>query len=231
MMSLHPYDRAYRIRCKWLWQWILVSGLWLFAACGSDSSHYPSVKEEFFSGYANADSLLQYIITDDGQQRIVTDSKDIDPVAPDSLVRLMGYYEELTSGQVKVHSFLSAIAPQPVPAEQYADSVATAPVSVQSLWLGYQHLNMLLNIKSGGKKHKISFLEESYTSPDANGVAHAAFSIHHKPDDNAQVYQIRGYASLPLASYLTPDVHQLNFSISYLSYEGDTRTYQFEYKP
>ena len=230
-MYSFPYDKACRVGCKCLWQCVLVSGLWMLTACSSDGHHYPSVKEEFFSGYANADSLLQYIITDDGHQRIVTDSNEIDPVPPDSLIRLMGYYEELPSGQVKIHSFVSAIAPQPVPAVQYADSVPTAPVTVQSLWLGYRYLNMLLYVKTGGKKHKIIFLEDNYTAPDADGVAHVSLSIYHKTEDDAQPYQIRGYASLPLASYLKPDVQQLNLSISFLNYDGDIRTYQFEYKP
>ena len=230
-MDLHPYNKARRVSCKLLRQCVLLFGLWMLTACSSDGHHYPSVKEEFFSGYANADSLLRYIITDDGQQHIVTDSNDIDPVIPDSLIRLMGYYEELPSGQVKIHSFVSAIAPQPVPAVQYADSVSTAPIAVQSLWLGYQYLNMLLHVKTGGKKHKIVFLEDSYIAPDADGVAHVSCRIYHKAEDDAQAYQIRGYASLPLASYLKPDVHQLNLSISFLNYDGEIRTYQFEYKP
>lgn len=210
--------------------WLPLLMVILLISCGGkDSYHYPSVKEEFFSAYANADSLLQYIITDDGVTRQVVEPRGLNAVAPDSLVRLMGYYEEQTDGKVKVHSFLNAISPLPVPAEQYADSVATAPVVIQSSWLGYQHVNMLVNVKAGGKTHKIVFLEESSEGPDADGVATAVVSIHHNDAEDARVYDTRGYASLPLTPYLTPQVRKLNLVIRYLTYEEVFREIPFVY--
>ena len=141
----------------------------------------------------------------------------------------MGYYEEQTDGKVKVHSFLNAISPLPVPAEQYADSVATAPVVMQSSWLGYKHVNMLVNVKAGGKAHKIAFLEELSEGPDATGVATAVVSIHHNDAEDARIYDTRGYASLPLMPYLSPQVHKLNVVIRYLTYENDIREILFVY--
>lgn len=217
-------------KSKWFMSLLLVT--YLFASCGKDDYHYPSVKEEFFSGCANADSVLTYIITDDGTKRTVTEwGEQLAKLKPDTLYRLMGYYEELTTDHVKVHSFVKAISPMPVPAVQYADSVPTAPIILHSAWLGHQHLNILLAVKAGGKNHRIVFLEESLTPADASGTAHVVFSIHHNDLDDAQVYETRGYASLPLSSYLTPTVQQLDIQLNYLDYEGQVRDYLFEYKP
>ena len=213
---------------KWL---ALIVTIVLLSCCKNDTYHYPSVKEEFFTAYAGPDSLIQYIITDDGVLHYVSDSENIDAILPDSLMRLMGYYEELPKGEVKVHSFLKATAPLAVPVEQYADSLPTAPVSLQSAWLGYRYLNMLVNFKSGGKPHKILFLEESRTAIDSAGVANAVVNIYHKDNNDAQIYEVRGYASLPLSPYLSPGVRQLDLQLNYLSYEGDTCVLNFAYKP
>lgn len=213
---------------KWL---ALIGTILLLSCCKDNTYHYPSVKEEFFTAYAGPDSLMQYIITDDGALHNVAESGELDALVPDSLIRLMGYYEELPKGEVKVYSFIKASAPFAVPVEQYTDSLPTAPVSLLSVWLGYRYLNMLVNIKSGGKTHKILFLEEKYTTPDSSGVAKAVVNIYHKDNNDAQVYEVRGYASLPLSPYLTPETRQLDLQLNYLSYEGDTCTLNFEYKP
>jgi len=206
--------------------------LTMLASCSKDTYHYPSVKEEFFSGSANSDGLLGYIITDDGRRRVVTEwGQHLTRLKSDTLFRLMGYYEELSSDNVKVYSFVNAISSRPVPAEQYADSVPTAPVIMHSAWLGNQYINMLVGIKEGGKRHRIVFLEEDVTPADASGIARATFSIHHNDDHDALVYESRAYASLPLATYINPSVHQLNIQLNYLDYEGNLQNYSFEYKP
>jgi len=204
----------------------------LLASCGKDTYHYPSVKEEFFSGFANADSLLNYIITDDGARRVVTQWGDhLTKLKPDTLFRLMGYYEELSSDNVKVHSFVKAISHKPVPASQYTDSVTTAPIIMQSAWLGNQHVNMVLLVKGGGKMHRIAFLEETVTPVDASGIAHVVFSIHHNDNHDAQVYETRAYASLPLSQYLNSSVQELDIQLNYLDYEGNFRSQTYVYKP
>ncbi|MCR4765453.1 MAG: hypothetical protein K5856_04690 [Bacteroidaceae bacterium] len=204
----------------------------LLSSCGEDTYHYPSVKEEFFSGVANADGLLEYIITDNGTRRVVTEwGEHLTRLQSDTLFRLMGYYEELSADNVKVHSFVNAISPLPVPAIYYADSVATAPVIIQSAWLGNQYINMLLVVKAGGMKHRIVFLEENITGPDDTGTLQAVFSIHHNDGKDAQVYETRGYASLPLYPYLSPAVRQIDIKLNYLDYEGRERDYSFVYKP
>lgn len=212
-------------------KWLALIVTLLLVSCTKDTYHYPDVKEEFFSGLANADSLLVEIITDDGVTRQVTDSEKAGHIAPDSLVRLIGYYEDLSDGHVKVHSISPVISPLPVPAVQYADSVPTAPVSLQSSWLGYQHLNMVLNVMGGGRIHKIVFLEIDQTPPDADGVAHAAISIHHDDKYDAAVYQSRAYASLPLYPYLSSSVRQLDIKLCYLDYDGSEKSVSFAYKP
>lgn len=215
-------------------QWIMALTLVLplLASCSKDSYHYPSVKEEFFSGSAKSDSLLEYIITDDGVRRIVTERGDqLARLKPDTLYRLMGYYEELSADNVKVYSFVNTISHHPVPAVVYADSVASAPIILHSAWLGNQYINMVLSVKEGGKKHRIVFLEEDVTPVDASGVVRATFSIYHNDGGDAEVYQTRGYASLPLERYLKPSVSQLDITLKYVDYEGIAHDYSFEYKP
>ena len=215
-------------------QWIMALTLVLplLASCSKDSYHYPSVKEEFFSGFAKSDSLLEYIITDDGVRRIVTERGDqLARLKPDTLYRLMGYYEELSTDNVKVYSFVNTISHHPLPAVVYADSVASAPIILHSAWLGNQYINMVLSVKEGGKKHRIVFLEEDVTPVDASGGVRATFSIYHNDGGDAEVYQTRGYASLPLERYLKPSVSQLDITLKYVDYEGIAHDYSFEYKP
>ena len=214
------------------WSMALLLGVSLLASCSKDTYHYPSVKEEFFSGSAKSDSLLEYIITDDGTRHVVTEWGDqIARLKPDTLYRLMGYYEELSTDNVKVYSFVKAISPNPVPADQYADSVATAPIILHSAWMGNQYINIVFSVKEGGKKHRIVFLEEGVTPADASGVAHAAFSIYHNDGGDTEIYQTRAYASLPLLPYVQPSVSQLDITLHYLDYEGIVREYSFVYKP
>ena len=217
------------------YQWTMLC-LWLvalLASCGKEPYHYPSVKEEFFSASAKADSLPAYIITDDGERREVVEWGDnLSRLKPDTLYRLMGYYEDLASDKVKVYSFVKAISPNPVPAQQYADSVSTAPIILHSAWLGGQYVNIVLSVKEGGKKrHHIVFLEEDVTPADASGVVHATFSIHHNDGGDDEVYQTRAYASLPLSPYLQPSVSQLDITLSCLAYDGRVLDYSFVYKP
>jgi len=215
---------------KFQWTMVILLLLSLLVSCNKDSYHYPSVKEEFFSGSANADGKLEYIITDDATRRVVTEWGDqLDKLKPDTLFRLMGYYEVLSAEKVKVHSFVNAISPKPVPATQYADSVPTAPIIMHSAWLGNQYINMVLAVKGGGKKHRIVFLEEAVTPVDADGIVHAVFGIHHNDVGDARIYEVRGYASLPLFPYLKPSVRQLDIALKYMDYEGNVRDYSFVY--
>ena len=217
-------------KLQWLMAFLLVT--YLLASCNKDTYHYPSVKEEFFSGYAKSDGSLEYIITDDGRRCVVTEwGEQLTQLKSDTLYRLMGYYEELSPDNVKVHSFVKAISPIPVPAIQYIDSVATAPIILHSAWMGNQYINIVMSVKGGGKEHRIVFLEESVTPVDDSGIVHAVFSIHHNDGGDAQVYEIRGYASLPLSPYLKSSVQQLDIQLNYLDYEGNVRNYSFTYKP
>ncbi len=200
-------------------------------SCSKDTYHYPDVKEEFFTAKTGTDSLINTIITDDGISRQVVESEDIDRLTPDSIIRLLGYYEEHSNNTVKLHSFIPVTAPLPVPCEEYADSVPTAPVSIQSAWMGYEHINMLLNIQSAGKPHRISFLIDQYQAPDSLGVSSATFSIHHNDGGDAQIYQSRAYASLPLYPYLSSSVRQLDVKVNYLGYDGQIQELSFAYKP
>lgn len=212
-------------------KWLALIATIVLVSCTKDSYHYPNVKEEFFTAYANADSILTTIITDDGRKRQVIDSDNAGRIAPDSLVRLLGYYEELSDNTAKVHSFLLATAPLPVPYTEYADSVATAPLSLQSAWMGHQYINMLFNIQSAGRPHRIAFLLNQHQAPDSDGLASASFSIHHDDSGDARIYESRAYTSLPLYPYLSSSVRQLDVKISYLDYGGQTQELSFVYKP
>ena len=201
------------------------------SSCSKDKYHYPDVKEEFFTAKTGADSLINTIITDDGVSRQVVESENIDRLTPDSIMRLLGYYEEHGNNAVKLHSFIPVTSPLAVPYEQYNDSVPTAPVSIQSAWLGHEYLNMLINVQSAGKPHRISFLIQQYQAPDSLGASSATFSIHHNDGGDAQIYQSRAYASLPLYPYLSSSVRQLDVKVNYLDYDGQMQELSFAYKP
>ena len=128
-----------------------------------------------------------------------------------------------------LYSASNAIAPVPITADKFADGVKTNPVDVQSIWLGWNYLNMVLEVKAQDKPHKFHFVEDSYAVE--GNRATVSLTLYHDDGDDVQAYTQRAYCSIPLQQYVTRGIETVRLSIDIHTYAGKINTYQFDYTP
>lgn len=207
--------------------------LGLLSGCQEDEYHYPSVKLEFLTVGADSQGKLSYLITDTGKEYPLANSISNDYFKPDTLIRIIGNYEltanDGNSESALLYSASNAIAPAPITADKFADGVKTDPVDVQSIWLGWNYLNMVLEVKAQDKPHKFHFVEESY-AVEGNRAA-VSLTLYHDDGNDLQAYTQRAYCSIPLQQYATRGIETVRLSIDIHTYAGKVNTYQFDYTP
>lgn len=203
------------------------------AGCGDEEYHYPSVKLEYLTAYSNADGVIEQVRTDDGEMHRVLQTTTATAVTPDSVLRIVTNYEPLTAADgtagVKLYAWANAISPFPQTADEFEKGVEREPAEVASIWMGYEYLNLLLEVKQQGK-HVIRFVEEGVTT-DAEGHTTVAISLYHAVSSEVQDYTKRAYLSVPLSPYLTPQVQKLTVSFSLVNNAGEEQCYELDYYP
>lgn len=219
----------------------------LLAACGGDDYHYPSVRMEFLTATAGADGALQLVLADDGAVCPVWEDRSHTRLEAGEKVRIVSNYETVfnAAGEagVRLYAVMKAIAPQPKPAAEFEEGIHTAPASVQSIWMGYDYLNILLSVSQPGK-HQLHFIEEEVGELQPDGTLAVKLMLYHAVQEEATDYEKRAYLSVPLRQYVTEGVRRVNVQFSLHSdqafdepYEkpdsqvGGVMTYNFEYIP
>lgn len=221
-------------RVKALWALPVVVCLFgLLAACGGDDDYeYPSVKLEFLTAYSDASGVLTTVCTDAGERLPVLERTSQTTITPDSLVRIVTNYEPMTAADgtsgVKLYGWAAAVASLPLPTEDFKEGVKREPASVLSSWLGYEYLNILLEVKQQGT-HTLGFVEEFVTR--SAGEVEVSVSLYHDVSSTVQDYTKRAYLSVPLWCYLTDTVEVLTIHFSLVDNAGETQTYTYEYIP
>ena len=198
------------------------------AACGKDEYHYPSVKLAYLTGYSDSQGALQHVQTDDGSLLTVAQDATGLAIRPDSLIRMVANYETTEQGTT-VYGALAAIAPVPQPAEQFTDGIQTDPAEVLSIWLGWNYLNIILNVKAQNKQHSLHFIEDKVEETD--GQTDVYLRLFHDDGDDLQAYTKRAYLSVPLLTYARADGRPTTIHFSLLTYDGTTQAYEFNYTP
>ena len=217
------------------------------AACGGDDYYYPSVKLEFLTAHTGADGFFDTVLTDEGRQLQVVYDASQSNYRADTLVRIVSNYERQLSSTAsegaKLYACVEAISPLPQPVHAFDKGVKTESASVQSIWMGYDYLNMLLMVNQQGR-HEFRFVEESVTRPDAEGCVVVNLRLHHAVETEVEDYEKRAYVSIPLRHYVTEGVSKVtvNFTLyteagsnePYVkpdSEVGANKTYSFDYVP
>lgn len=203
---------------------LLVSAL--AVSCSDDSYHYPSVKKEFYTLHTGHTGSPETIETDDGHTHAVVENKSGFTSSPDTALRVVGYYEQV-SGGVRIYSSSTTVSYKPVSASAYADSASTAPVSLQSMWSGLKYLNIVLEVKNAGGRHRLLLLEDSvHRSADGGNVY---LSVYHNAYGDPEAYTSRACMSLSMEDYLRSVGTPLDVNVSFLNYGGtrETRSVSF----
>lgn len=200
----------------------------VLAACGEDEYHYPSVKLEYLTGYSDSNAALQSIQTDKGEVLPVWRDGTGLTLTPDSLIRMVTNYEVTEEGAT-VYSAVAAIAPVPLTAEHFTDGVKTDAADVQSMWMGWDYLNIVLNIRRQNGQHAFHFIEDSVK--EAGNRTDVYLRLYHDAGDDVQAYTSRAYLSVPLKQYARTDGGTTGIHFSLQTYAGTTETYDFDYTP
>ena len=181
----------------------------LLAACGEDEYHYPSVRLEYLTGYSDSNAALQSIRTDEGELLPVWRDGTGLSLTPDSLIRMVTNYEVTEEGAT-LYAAVAAVSPVPLAEDKFTDGVKTDAADVLSIWMGWDYLNIVLNIKRQDGTHLFHFIEDNVEVP---------------------AYTSRAYLSVPLQQYARPDGGPTGIHFSLQTYAGTTETYDFDYIP
>lgn len=208
----------------------------MISSCSGDDYTYPSVKREFLTASLGQSGTPSTILTDDGDlYDVLTDGSGITST-PDSTIRVVGYYEELTDGDsqdvtgVHLYACTKAIASLPKLAEDFEEGVSTKPAAIRSIWMGLDYLNMVLTVQQTGT-HTVAFIEEGFTTDDANGTATLDILLHHAVESDVVDYTKTAYLSVPLASYASDSIAQITVNFSLYTSDDERSTYTFTYLP
>lgn len=216
---------------RWLF---LLWAVCLLAACGDDEYHYPSVKLEFLTATTGADGTLQSVTTDAGTvYPVLVDGTGL-KADGETTLRILSNYETLEAADgttgVRLYASSQVVAPLPRPASEFEEGIKHDPAEVQSIWMGYGYLNIILQVKAQNGKHTFHFIEESVSEPD-NGCRDVCLTLYHDAAGDLEAYTRRAYLSVPLRHYATEGVRQVNVHFSLHTTTGEVKTYDQVYVP
>ena len=128
----------------------------LLASCGDDDYRYPSVKQDFLTAFSGTDGRLESVLTDEGERLRIVEGASGLRVSADTAVRIVANYETLAIGDgdvagAKLYALLQTVSPVPLVAAEFEEGVKTEPSEIQSIWRGYDYLNIIVKVKQQGK--------------------------------------------------------------------------------
>lgn len=207
---------------------LVVVLLCLFVSCGDDDYHYPSVKQDFLTAFSGSDGRLESVLTDEGETfQIVEDASGL-RVNADTAIRIVANYETLvTDNDViggKLYALLQTVSPVPLAAAEFEGGVKTEPSEIQSIWLGYGYLNIVLKVKQQGK-HLFHFVEDEVAVDRDNGRVTVQLTLYHDISSIVQDYSKRAYLSVPLKQYMTDGIKDMSVYFRIYTYSDRFKTY------
>lgn len=220
---------------KYCYLWLLPLLLCLLASCGDDDDYYyPSVKLEFLTATSGADGYLQSVVTDEGKTYQVLEDVTNTHLEANASVRIISNYEPVVGGDgasgVKLYALSGVPSYTPKSADKFKDGVKTDPADIMSIWMGFNFLNMTLEIKENGK-HMLNFIEDEVVVDATTGCSNVYLTLYHDAEEEVQSYARRAYASIPLYQYAVEGVQKVRVHFSLHTYSGNIRTYDFDYLP
>ncbi len=214
----------------------IVSTLFLFVLClcygcsKEEEYYYPSVKLEFLTATTNPKGIIDQVLTDSGKAYHVQNDGSNLKLPADTLLRIVTNYEEVEGG-VKLYGAAVPISNIPIPKAEFNEEMVHDPASIQSIWMGRDYLNMILQVKAQNKKHTFRFIEESVTIDEETNELNLLIGLYHNNNEDLEAYTQRAYASVPLKQYAEKGYSKINIRFTLNTNEGETSNYDFEYIP
>ena len=165
---------------------------------------YPDLITEMVCLKTNAEGFGTQIVTDEGKVWHLREGNQPDSLTADSTYRIVCRYAPQTplegmNLEATAYSFLSVIAPIPLPASSF-ETIYTDPVSIQSIWRSGDYLNMILNIKIKEKGSKLAFIEDGISTGN-DGKQTLSLTLFHNRNNDIEGFDQKYYLSVPLWHY------------------------------
>lgn len=201
----------------------------LLASCGDDDYRYPSVKQDFLTAFSGTDGRLESVLTDEGERLRIVEGASGLRVSADTAVRIVANYETLAIGDddvagAKLYALLQTVSPVPLAAAEFEEGVKTEPSEIQSIWRGYDYLNIIVKVKQQGK-HLFHFVEDEAVVDENSGRVKVRLTLYHDVSSSVQDYGKRAYLSVPLKQYMTEGVRGMDVRFRIYTYSGCFKTY------
>ncbi|MCC8186607.1 MAG: NigD-like protein [Bacteroides sp.] len=209
----------------------------LLGSCSKDKYEYPSVKLELITIEAGNTGRIQTFVTDDGERLTVAEDKSQTVIDPDSRMRVLSNYQPLSSqngtltGEGVIYAVGSVVSAEPIPVSEIEGDLKTDPVTLQSIWMGADYLNLVVLVKAQSGVHYFRFVEDEIVTDDEEGVTHIYLSLYHDASNDTEAYTQKAYLSIPLRQYVSvADGREIQICFRLNTYDGE-ECRRFEYIP
>lgn len=202
----------------------------LFCTCSKEEEYvYPDVLTEFVCLKTNEEGKGVQLLTDNGKTwQIPEEQRPADDLTPDSIYRVVSkYVPSAETGEADVYTLQSVIAPLPK-AESEFEEIHTDAVTIQSIWLTGNYLNLILQVMVKDQKHTFGFIDHGITTNE-DGTQTLSLLLYHDRNNDVEGFYRKAYLSVPLWHYqnlLTPG-DSITFRLNTYKEGMTTRTFNY----
>ncbi len=209
----------------------------LLEGCSNDTYEYPSVKLELITIEAGSTGSIQTFVTDDGERLTVAEDRSQTVITPNSRMRVLSNYQPLYSssgtltGEGVIYAVGSVVSADPIPVSEIEGDLKTDPVTLQSIWMGTDYLNMVVLVKAQSGTHYFRFIEDEVVTVDEEAVTYVCLSLYHDASNDMEAYTQKAYLSIPLRQYASvAEGQEIQICFRLHTYDGEECRW-FEYVP
>lgn len=210
------------IHCMCRTLFVSFSVLSLLCACTQDAydqgtGTYSLTQADFVEAHADANGLVDYVLTDDGDSLALTTPQNVSWVQrKDSVYRALFYYNKVAEHEAENVAFSYVYTLTAVATSQYK-RITTDPVDFESAWISknQRYLNFSLLFKSGYADHDVTGqtiglgCDSIHTNADGTKTAYYVFL--HSQEDVPEYFTVKAYISVPIA---TVDADSIAFTLN-----------------
>ena len=165
------------------------------------------MRGDFVEAQINGNKQVMSIITDDGEQLLLTEPYTAKWIAKaDTVYRCMLYYNKLESSgrqTAEIVSMAQVPCPMVKPLKDFDREFRTDPVKFESLWLSKsaKYLNIYLQLKTGvtddtSAVQQLAILIDTVIS-HVDGTRTRYLLLHHDQNRVPEYYSTKAYISIP----------------------------------
>ena len=183
---------------------------------------YSLLRGDFVEAVVNSNKQVAKIITDDGDEMLVTSPYTAKWIAKaDTTYRCMLYYNKV-EGKAEVVSMGQVPCAAIVPLSKFEKELKTDPVKFESTWMSKtgRYLNLSIQVKSGVTDDTTAVQSLAIVSDTlithSNGKQIRNLILHHDQGNVPEYYSTQVYVSIP-----TNRIDADSVRISINSYDGE----------